>query len=114
MTLRILKGTLLLILSAGLLDLSCKGREKDKDIDATPNIDTVSTVDTSAPVTTAPETVTEAQLRDATKDFPGVTATLNNGEVTLTGIISRDDLPRLMQSVQALNPKKVNNNLTFK
>jgi osmotically-inducible protein OsmY len=58
--------------------------------------------------------VTEAQLRDATKDFPGVQATVNNGEVTLTGTISREKLPKLMQSVQALNPTKVNNNLTIK
>jgi hyperosmotically inducible periplasmic protein len=39
---------------------------------------------------------------------------MNNGEVTLTGTISREKLPRLMQSVQALNPVKVNNNLTIK
>lgn len=111
MTLPTMKETvLLLIFSAGLMVLSCKGEEKDKDVPPT----TMPTVDTSAPETTAPETVTEAQLRDATKDFPGVTATLNNGEVTLTGTIKRDDLPRLMQSVQALNPTKVNNNLTIK
>ena len=95
--------------------VSCKGKEKDKDLNTTTNADTMSTADTSSPMTTAPEpTVTEAQVKDATKDFPGVTATVDNGEVTLTGNIKRDDLPRLMQSVQALNPKKVNNNLTIK
>jgi osmotically-inducible protein OsmY len=52
-------------------------------------------------------------VKDATKDFPGVTATVNNGEVTLTGNIKRDRLPVLMQSIHALNPKKVNNNLTI-
>jgi osmotically-inducible protein OsmY len=51
-------------------------------------------------------------VRDATKDFPGVNATVNNGEVTLTGNIKRDRLPTLMQSVQSLHPRKVNNNLT--
>lgn len=82
-------------------------------MNTTTNPDTLSTPNTSE--TTIPETtVTEAQLKDATKDFPGVTATLNDGEVTLTGTITRENLPRLMQSVQALNPKKVNNNLTFK
>jgi hypothetical protein len=115
MTLRTMKGAVMaLLFSAALIMLSCKGKEKDKDVDTTTNADT-RPVDTSAPVTTAPETtVTESQLKDATKDFPGVTATLdNNGEVTLTGTISREKLPRLMQSVQALNPKKVNNNLTI-
>jgi osmotically-inducible protein OsmY len=112
MTLTTMKGTvLLLIFSAGLMVLSCKGKEKEKDV-IPPT--TMPTVDTSAPVTTTPETITEAQLKDATKDFPDVTATVNNGEVTLTGTIRRDKLPRLMQSVQALNPKKINNNLTIK
>jgi hypothetical protein len=114
MTLRTVKGIVMIsIFSTGLMVLSCKGKDKDKNLDTTTNADTITTVDTSTVVTTPPETVTEAQLKDATKDFPGVTATVNNGEVTLTGTIKRDDLPRLMQSVQALNPKKVNNNLTI-
>lgn len=106
------------ILLASLYTFSCKGKEEDKSIDATSTENTGRDVtgDTSTASTTTPETgmVTEDQLRDATKDFPGVTATVNNGEVTLTGTISRDKLPKLMQSVQALNPKKVNNNLTIK
>ena len=58
--------------------------------------------------------ISEDQLKDATKDYPNVTATVNNGEVTLTGSVKRDDLPKLMQRVQALNPTKVNNNLSIK
>jgi osmotically-inducible protein OsmY len=107
------------IISAALLTFSCKGKDKDKDIDATGTNNTGRDVtgDTStAPATTTTQMVTEDQLRDATKDFPGVTATVNNtnGEVTLTGTISRENLPKLMQAVQALNPTKVNNNLTIK
>jgi osmotically-inducible protein OsmY len=68
---------------------------------------------TGGPVVASDEALTTS-LKDATKDFPGVTATVNNGEVTLTGEISRDRLPKLMQSVNALQPKKVNNNLTIK
>ena len=52
--------------------------------------------------------------KDAVKDYPGVTATVSNGEVTLTGEITRAKLPNLMQAVQAMHPKKVNNNLTIK
>jgi hypothetical protein len=66
-----------------------------------------------APVTIAPDQQLEDGLRDATKDYPGVTATATNGEVTLTGKIKRDRLPNLMQSIHALQPKKVNNNLTI-
>jgi osmotically-inducible protein OsmY len=75
-------------------------------------------MDTSSSMATTPATASDDSLReqvkDATKDYPDVTATVDNGEVTLTGTISREKLPKLMQSVQALNPKKVNNNLTIK
>ncbi|MEO6949557.1 MAG: BON domain-containing protein [Ginsengibacter sp.] len=52
-------------------------------------------------------------VSDATKDFPGVTGTVNNGEITLTGTIKRNDLQKLMQSLQSLNPTKINNQLTI-
>ena len=66
-----------------------------------------------APVQISPDDSLTTGLRDATKDYPGVNATANNGEVTLTGTIQRDRLPKLMQSIHALHPKKVNNNLTI-
>ncbi|MFS8083583.1 MAG: BON domain-containing protein [Ginsengibacter sp.] len=53
-------------------------------------------------------------VTDATKDFPTVKATVNNGEVTLTGNLKRSDLPKLMQSLNSLNPAKINNQLTLK
>lgn len=52
-------------------------------------------------------------VADATKDFPTVTATVHNGEVTLTGTIKREHLDHLMQSLSSLNPKKINNQLTI-
>jgi osmotically-inducible protein OsmY len=114
MTLRVMKGTVLaFFFSAGLIIVSCKGKEKEKNTEPTTTVDTAAPANMPAPDTTT-ATITDAQLKDATKDFPSVQATVNNGEVTLTGTISRDNLPRLMQSVQALNPKKVNNNLTIK
>ncbi len=69
---------------------------------------------TGGPVTVSPDDSLTNTLKDATKDFPGVTATVNNGEVTLTGDITRDKLTKLMQSVNSLHPKKINNNLTIK
>ena len=108
---------MLFILAAGLTLSSCKG--KDNSNNTATNADTAQlNTDTSTAVTTAPQTISDdslrAQLKDATKDYPDVTATVDNGEVTLTGTITRDKLQGLMQSVQALNPKKVNNNLTIK
>ena len=109
------------VLFAALFTFSCKGKEEDKSTDATSTEntgrdvtgDTSTAPSTSSPTTTT-QTVTEDQLKDAVKDYPNVTATVNNGEVTLTGSISRDQLPKLMQRVQALNPTKVNNNLSIK
>ena len=53
-------------------------------------------------------------VKDATKDFPTVTATVNDGVITLSGEVERAKLPVLMASLQALNPKKVDNQLTVK
>jgi osmotically-inducible protein OsmY len=53
-------------------------------------------------------------VTDATKDFPTVNATVNGGEITLTGTLKRTDLPKLMQSLNSLNPTKINNQLTLK
>jgi osmotically-inducible protein OsmY len=112
---------LLLILAAGLTTTSCKSKTNDNNTNSSTNVDTAASttpMDTSGAATNTSSTATDdslrTQLKDATKDYPNVTATVDNGEVTLTGTISRAKLPKLMQSVHALNPKKVNNNLTIK
>ena len=85
---------------------------KNKKTDTTTNTTTVDTTNT-VPVVIAGDDELTRGVTDATKDFPGVTAAVNNGEVTLTGTIKRDRLPTLMQSINSLHPKKVNNNLTI-
>ncbi len=70
----------------------------------------VTHTDPAAPVVISPDDSLTTGVRDATKDYPGVTANVNNGEVTLTGTVKRDRLKGLMQSIQSLHPKKVNNN----
>ena len=106
-----MKKTLMFLFLAGALTMSaCKGKDTKSEETTTTGIDTSTTY--QAPVEIAEDTTLHAGLRDATRDYPGVTATVNEGEVTLTGTIERDKLPRLMQSVQSLQPKKVNNNLT--
>ncbi|MEO6704993.1 MAG: BON domain-containing protein, partial [Ginsengibacter sp.] len=52
-------------------------------------------------------------VTDATKDFPTVKTSVNNGEITLTGSIKRSDLKTLMQSLNSLHPTKINNKLTI-
>jgi hypothetical protein len=103
------------LLMTGLTFQSCKNKNKD----TTNSENTVSTTpETTTNTNTAPVTVSgDDELRrgvtDATKDFPGVQATVNNGEVTLTGSIKRDRVPTLMQSLNSLQPRKINNNLTI-
>lgn len=62
----------------------------------------------------SPDKALETGVIDATKDFPGVTATVHEGEITLTGSIKRSELTTLMQSLNTLKPKKINNQLTIK
>ena len=48
------------------------------------------------------------------KAYDGVSATVVGGVVTLSGEIKRSELTPLIQSVQELKPKKVDNKLTIK
>ena len=67
-----------------------------------------------APVTiTADDPLTKG-VNDAIKDYPGVTAAVKDGVVTLTGDIKRASLQKLMMTLHTLKPKKINNQLTIK
>jgi hypothetical protein len=105
----------MLVASIGLSALqfeACKSDKKDKTSSDTVINNTVTTT-TQAPVEVAPDQELTSKIKDATKDFPGVTATVANGEINLTGEITRDRLPQLMQSLSSLQAKKINNNLTI-
>lgn len=102
------------MLSASVYFSSCKSKPKDTGNTA----DTTSMV-APAPVTPAPAEVASDDalttgVKDATKDYPGVKADVNGGEITLTGEIKRSKLPDLMMSLNSLKPKKINNQLTIK
>jgi outer membrane receptor for ferrienterochelin and colicin len=106
---------LALTLMIGVTVQSCGDKKKKTETTTTT---TTTTTDNNAGTTTAPVTVSgDEDLRrgvtDATKDFPGVTATVTNGEINLTGTIQRDRLPTLMQSLSSLQAKRINNNLTL-
>jgi len=95
----------------GTVELSsCKGKTEKSSTTTSP--DTTSTT-TTAPVEVSSDEALTNGVKDATKDYPSVTATVANGEVTLTGTLERSKLPALMQSINSLNPKKVNNQLTL-
>lgn len=48
-----------------------------------------------------------SKIVDATKDFPTVKATVLNGVITVTGTLEQARVMTLKQSLDALNPKKV-------
>jgi hypothetical protein len=105
-------------ISAGLATLlvtgfSCKNKDKNKTTDTS-----TTTTTTNTPATTPVEVSTDDALRkgvtDATKDFPGVNASVSDGVITLTGEIEKDRYPTLKQSLDALRPKQVINNLNYK
>lgn len=67
-----------------------------------------------AAVVINPDETLIVAVQTALKNYAGVTSNVSQGVVTLTGEIKKDNLMPLMQSIQALNPKKVENKLTIK
>ncbi len=108
-----------LLLFSSLQFAQCKSKAKDKDVNSQSTTNESGTTTTTTPppaepVQISPDETLQTGLKDATKDYPNVKTTVSNGEVTLTGNITRDKLPNLMQSINMLHPKKINNNLTIK
>ncbi len=99
-----------LMLSTGISVTSCKSKTKDTTDDNTTTAPT-TTAPAPAPVEVSGDDALRSGVTDATKDYPGVTASVNNGEITLTGSLKRSKLPDLMQRLNSLQPKKINNNL---
>ncbi len=65
------------------------------------------------PVIESVDALTEG-LKTALAAFPGVTGTVKDSVITLTGEIKRADLQKVIRATQALKPKKVENQLTIK
>ena len=78
------------------------------------NITVTPVAPPAPPVVISTDPTLDGGVRDATKDYPGVTATVNDGVVTLTGEITKDRLPNLMMTLNSLKPKKIENKLTVK
>lgn len=60
-----------------------------------------------APVVVNPDAALQQSVADATKDFTGVTYTVTNGEVVITGAKDAKTKMEIKKRVDALNPKKV-------
>ena len=73
-----------------------------------------STVPAPAPVVISPDQALTTSVNEVIAKYPGVTAQVMNGVVTLTGTTNRADLQNLMQALNELHPAKVENKLTIK
>jgi hyperosmotically inducible protein len=68
----------------------------------------------AAPVVVAGDDILTKGVTDATKDFPGVKASVKDSVITLTGEIKKASLPKLMMTLHTLKAKKIDNQLTTK
>jgi hyperosmotically inducible periplasmic protein len=73
-----------------------------------------ATVTPPAPVVISPDDSLRMNVAAALRDFSTLTADVKDGVVTLTGEIQRADLPKAMQALSALKPKKIDNKATVK
>ena len=81
----------------------------------------VSTGVTMKPVPTPAPPMGDDKMVKATVEesikklgITGITVAVTNGQITLTGDVSKDNLVKVMQAVSATNPGKITNKLTVK
>lgn len=75
--------------------------------EVTNNITVMPPVATQPTVTVAADDALTTGVATAVKDFPGVTATVSDGVVTVTGDIAVAKWKKLKMALDALKPKKV-------
>lgn len=82
-------------------------KEVKNNITVTPPAPAVTPVEITA------DDPLKAAVNDALTNYKDVTATVDNGVVTLTGKIKRAELQELMMKLNGLKPKKIENKLTI-
>jgi hypothetical protein len=60
-----------------------------------------------APVATTADDALSTAVKDVIKDFPGVTASIKDGIITMNGTLSASKWKILKMALDALHPKKV-------
>jgi osmotically-inducible protein OsmY len=66
------------------------------------------------PVVISADDSLKTNVAAALKAYPTLTADVKDGVVTLTGDVKKAELPKVMQAVSALHPKKIENKATVK
>jgi hyperosmotically inducible periplasmic protein len=94
-------------------DANCKTSAENavKDIDGVKKV--VNNITVAAVTVTQDDPLTTATNSVVSK-YEGVQASVENGVITLRGSIKRENLQTLIQELNELQPKKVENQLTIK
>ena len=98
-------------------DDACKAscaKEAQEVKGVTSVVNNISIPPPPAPVEISVDPVLQEGVNNVLKSYSKVKADVKDGVVTLTGEIERAKLQDLMQAVNALKPKKVENQLTIK
>lgn len=69
----------------------------------------VNNATVTPPVVISPDEALQTNVNAALSEYPNLTATVNDGVVTLTGEVRRADLSKVMQALSAYNPKQIDN-----
>lgn len=77
-------------------------------------VDNATVAPPPAPVVISADDSLKINVSEALKDFKTLTADIKDGVVTLTGEIEKKELPKVMQALSALHPKKIENKATVK
>ncbi len=72
-------------------------------------VDSATIIPPPPPVVISPDDSIKMSVASAIKDYPTVTVDVKDGVVTLNGEVRKADLTKLMQAVNAMHPKKVEN-----
>lgn len=78
------------------------------------NIRVGSAANQPAPIEITPDEALKNSVNDVVKEYKGVEAEVKDGVVTLRGEIKRDNLQKLIISLNELKPRKVENQLVIK
>ncbi|MFN2457320.1 MAG: BON domain-containing protein [Chitinophagaceae bacterium] len=98
--------SLITLLISGISVQSCKNKK---------DASTETTTTTTAPVVVNDDATLRSSIDPIIKQYPNVSADVQNGKVTLRGTVnSRDDMQKIVQAVNEAQIKNFENQITVK
>ena len=101
----LIQFSLAIFLLSGLTVQSCKNKTKEKE----------TTTTTTAPVQVDNDAQIRSSIDPIIRQYPNVTADVQNGKVTLRGTVnSRDEMQKVVQAVNEAQIKNFDNEITVR